>query len=125
MKKIVKTKDAPEAIGPYSQGVIVENLLFTSGQIAICPESNTLIEGDIRVQTRQVLENLKGVIHAAGSDLSSVIKVTVYLTNKKDFKLMNEVYSEYFTSEPPARTTVFVQSLPKDVLVEIDTIVKV
>ncbi len=122
MKKIIKTTKAPEAIGPYSQATVAGNVVFTAGQIAISPETNELIEGDVAAQTRQVLENLKAIIETAGADLSSVLKTTVYLTKPNDFAPMNEIYATYFGSEPPARVTIFVSSLPKSALVEIDAI---
>ncbi len=122
MKKVIKTNSAPEAIGPYSQAIKISGLLFTAGQIAISPEDKKLVELDIKLQTRQVLENLKAVIEAGGSDLTRVVKTTVYLTRPEDFPLMNEVYAEYFNTQPPARTTVFVGNLPKGALIEIDAI---
>lgn len=122
MKKVIKTNSAPEAIGPYSQAIKISGLLFTAGQIAISPEDKKLVELDIKLQTRQVLENLKAVIEAGGSDLTRVVKTTVYLTRPEDFPLMNEVYAEYFNTQPPARTTVFVDNLPKGALIEIDAI---
>lgn len=122
MKKIVKTEKAPEAIGPYSQAVIAENFVFTAGQIAISPETGKVIEGDLAEQTQQVLDNLKAILETAGVSISSVVKTTVYLTKPEDFEPMNEIYAKYFVSEPPARTTVFISSLPKGVLIEIDAI---
>lgn len=124
MKKVINTHKAPKAIAQYSQAIRAENLLFTAGQVAIDPITNTLIDGDVASQTRQVLENLKAVIEAAGSDLSHALKTTVYLTEPGNFTAMNEVYGRYFTSEPPARTTIFVNALPKNALVEIDAIVQ-
>ncbi|MBA7481096.1 2-iminobutanoate/2-iminopropanoate deaminase [subsurface metagenome] len=120
MKKIIKTTNAPAAIGPYSQAVVAGNFVFTAGQIAISPGANKLIHGNVAEQTKQVLENLKAVIKASGTKLSSVVKTTVYLTKAEDFVPMNEVYATYFSNEPPARVTVFVNSLPKGALVEID-----
>jgi len=122
MKKIINTCKAPKAIGPYSQATRTENLLFTAGQIAIDPNTNTFMESDVVSQTRQVLENLKAVIEAAGSNLSHALKTTVYLTEPENFAAMNEVYGQYFNTEPPARTTIFVKALPKNALVEIDVI---
>lgn len=124
MKKIIKTTHAPEAIGPYSQAIATGDFVFTAGQIALSPESNNLIDGGVAEQTKQVLENIKAVIIASGTKLSSVVKTTVYLTKPEDFKPMNEVYATYFTDGPPARATVFVSSLPKAALVEIDAIVR-
>ena len=124
MKKIIKTDKAPKAIGPYSQAVVVEDFVFTAGQIAISPETGDIIKEGVVKQTQQVLENLKAIIDASGSDLSSVVKTTVYLTKPENFVPMNEVYAKYFGDGPPARTTVFVNSLPKGVLIEIDAIAK-
>ncbi len=122
MKKVIKTPDAPEPVGPYSQAIVAGNSVFTAGQIALTPETNTLVKGGVAAQTEQVLKNLKAIIQAAGADLSSVVKTTVYLTKPEDFTPMNEVYKSYFRSNPPARVTVFVSSLPKGALVEIDAI---
>jgi 2-iminobutanoate/2-iminopropanoate deaminase len=124
MKRIIKTDQAPRAIGPYSQAVAAGDFLFTAGQIAIAPDTNELIRNDIREQSRQVLENLKAIIEAAGADLASVVRTTVYLTSSEDFTSMNEVYAGYFKDDPPARTTIFVSALPKGALVEIDAIVR-
>ena len=125
MKKIIDTDRAPKAIGPYSQAVAVDDYIFTAGQIAIIPQTNTLVQGNVTAQTRQVLENLKAVIEAAGATVASVVKTTVYLTKPEDFAVMNDVYAEYFNNEPPARSTVFVTALPKGALVEIDIIAKI
>ncbi len=122
MKKIIETKDAPQAIGPYSQAVTAHTFLFTAGQIALVPGTNALIDGGVAEQTRQVLENLSAIIHAAGTDLASAVKTTVYLTKPDDFTAMNQIYASYFKNQPPARTTVFVASLPKNALVEIDAV---
>lgn len=117
----VETKEAPKAIGPYSQAKVVGDFVFTSGQIAINPKTNELVEGGIEVQTKQVLENLKEVLKAAGSSLDEAIKVTVFLSDMNDFAKMNEVYTEYFKNKP-ARSTVQVARLPKDVKIEIDVV---
>lgn len=117
----IETEKAPKAIGPYSQAKIAGDFIFTSGQIAINPENNELIEGDIEPQTKQVLENLKAVLEAAGSSLDNAVKVTVYLTDMADFTKMNEIYSEYFKNKP-SRSTVQVSRLPKDVKIEIDAV---
>ncbi len=120
IKRIV-TSSAPAAIGPYSQAVSVGGLVYCSGQIALDPKTGALIAGDVKQQTERVLENLKGVLAAAGSDFSRVVKCTVYLKSIGDFTAMNEVYARYFPSEkPPARATVGVSELPKGALVEID-----
>ena len=123
LKQTIKTEKAPKAIGPYSQGIIFENLIFTSGQIGINAEGE-LVGKDIVEQTEQVIKNLKEVLKAGGSGLSSVIKTTVFLKNMSDFSAMNEVYEKYFT-EKPARSTVEVSALPKGALVEIDCIAEI
>lgn len=120
--RIIQTSNAPVAIGPYSQAVVVGDMLFTSGQIPLRADG-TLVEGDIEVQTAQVLSNLKAIIEEAGADLSRVIKTTVFLKNLDDFVAMNGVYAQAFGSHTPARSTVQVAKLPRDVLVEIETIV--
>jgi len=120
--KVIQTPNAPAAIGPYSQAISIGNLLFTSGQIPLRPDG-TLNDGDISVQTNQVLANLKAVIEAAGADLSKVVKTTVFLKNLDDFVAMNTVYGEVFAGHTPARSTVQVAKLPRDVLVEIEAIV--
>jgi 2-iminobutanoate/2-iminopropanoate deaminase len=121
-KEIISTHDGPKAIGPYSQAVKANGLVFVSGQIAIDPVTNTLLSGDVGFQTERVLKNLSGILQAAGSGLDKVVRSTVFLKNMGDFAAMNEVYGRYFTVEPPARSTVEVARLPKDVLVEIDVI---
>lgn len=118
----IQTTEAPAAIGPYAQAVVVGDLLFTSGQIPLRPDG-TLNEGDITVQTTQVLANLKAVIEAAGASLDKVVKTTVFMKNLDDFAAMNKVYGESFGSHTPARSTVQVAKLPRDVLVEIEAIV--
>jgi 2-iminobutanoate/2-iminopropanoate deaminase len=120
--RIIQTSNAPAAIGPSSQAVVVGDMLFTSGQIPLRADG-TLVEGDIEVQTAQVLSNLKAIIEAAGADLSKVIKTTVFLKNLDDFVAMNGIYAQAFGSHTPARSTVQVAKLPRDVLVEIETIV--
>ena len=120
--KIIQTPNAPAAIGPYSQAISVGNLLFTSGQIPLRADG-TLLEGDITAQTTQVLANLKAVIEAAGGSLNQVVKTTVFLKSLDDFVAMNTVYGETFGSHTPARSTVQVAKLPRDVLVEIEAIV--
>jgi len=122
--KIVSTKLAPEAIGPYSQGIISENMIYTSGQIALVPETGELLNGDVEAQTRQVLDNLKAVLEAAGSSLENVVKNTCYLKSINDFAIFNEIYSEYF-SHKPARSCVEVSALPKGSLVEVESIAKI
>ncbi len=120
--KTVETTGAPAAIGPYSQAVITGNLVFCSGQIALDPHSGQVVDGDAAAQTRRVLANLSAVLEAAGSSLSRVVKCTVYLKSMADFAAMNQVYSETFGSNRPARATVEVSRLPRDVAVEIDAI---
>lgn len=122
MRSIVNTEKAPAPIGPYSQAVSWGNLLFTSGQIAIDPVSGNLIVGGVVDQARQVLENLKAVLESAGTTMDSVIKTTIFLKNMDDFVKVNEIYGEYFAQSLPARSTVEVSRLPKDVLVEIECI---
>jgi 2-iminobutanoate/2-iminopropanoate deaminase len=124
MKSVVSTKKAPAAIGPYSQAIKANGFLFTAGQIAMCPSTGDIISGGVAEQTKQVLDNLKAVIEASGASMSAVVKTTVYLTKSEDFTPMNEIYAQFFTSDPPARTTIFVASLPKNVAVEIDAIVQ-
>ena len=118
----VSTTDAPRAIGPYSQGIKAGGFVFVSGQVAIDPATNKLIEGDIRVQTERVLKNVSAILDAAGSSLDQVVKTTVFLKNMEDFVPMNEVYATFFGAEPPARATVEASKLPKDMLVEIEAI---
>lgn len=121
MKEIVHTNDAPAAIGPYSQAIRLNNLVFTSGQIPLRPDGS-LLEGDISAQTKQVLDNVKAVLEAAGSSLDHVIKSTCFLSDMNNFAAMNAVYETYFTSKPPARSTVEVARLPRDVLIEIEVV---
>jgi 2-iminobutanoate/2-iminopropanoate deaminase len=122
MRETVETKNAPTPIGPYSQAVCTQGLIFVSGQIALDPATGTVIEGDIGAQTRQVLKNLGAILDAAGSGLDKVIKTTVFLTNLDHFPQCNQVYGEYLGDVKPARSTVQVARLPKEALVEIDAI---
>ncbi|SRR5581483_8962653 len=122
MKETISTSKAPQALGPYSQAVKAAGFVFLSGQVAIDPATNAVIDGDISRQTERVLENLSAVLQAAGSSLDRAVKVTVFLKNMGDFAAMNAVYSRYFKDKPPARSTVEAARLPKDVLVEIDVI---
>jgi 2-iminobutanoate/2-iminopropanoate deaminase len=122
MKQPISTDRGPKAIGPYSQAVKANGFLFISGQVAIDPKTNQLVEGDIRAQTERVLENLKGIAEAAGTSLDRVVKTTVFLKDMGEFAAMNEVYARYFPKDPPARATVEVARLPRDVRVEIDLI---
>src|SRR5262252_3261275 len=118
----VSTTDAPSAIGPYSQAIASGNLVFCSGQVALEPASGALVEGDVRAQTRRALENLSGVLNAAGSSLAQVVKTTVFLVAMSDFAAMNAVYAEFFPGDPPARSTIAVAELPKGARVEIEAI---
>ena len=122
MKEAVHTDRAPNPIGPYSQGIRANGFIFLSGQVALDPKSGELISGDVRQQTERTLENLKGVLEAAGANLNHVVKVTIFLKNMGDFAGMNEIYARYFPKLPPARSTVEVARLPKDALVEIELI---
>lgn len=119
--KIIATCNAPSAIGPYSQAVAFENLIFTSGQIALLPDGSFL-EGDVSTQAAQVLKNLQAVLQEAGSSLSRVVKTTIFLTNMDDFQSVNAIYAEAFKEHKPARSTVAVKSLPRNALVEIEAI---
>jgi 2-iminobutanoate/2-iminopropanoate deaminase len=118
----VATDRGPKAIGPYSQAVRANGFVFLSGQIPLDPKTQQVVEGDVAAQTERVLQNLKGVVEAAGSSLQHVVKTTVFLADMNDFAAMNEVYGRYFTAHPPARSTVQVSRLPRDVRVEIDLI---
>jgi len=122
MKEVVATDAAPKAIGPYSPAIRANGLVFCSGQIALDPATNQLIQGDVTAQTDRVLKNLTAVLQQAGSSLDKAVKTTVFLKSMGDFAAMNETYGKYFTSNPPARSTVEAARLPKDVLVEIDVI---
>ena len=124
-KEFVYSKNAPQPIGPYSQAIKLNNLIYSSGQIALNPQTGQIVDGDIKAQTKQTLENIKAILKAGGSDISKVIKVTVYLKNIGDFTGMNEVYSEYFGESKPARSTIEAARLPKDSLIEIDVIAEV
>lgn len=119
--KIVSTTNAPAAIGPYSQAIVVNDMVFTSGQIALMPDG-TFLEGDVEAQATQVLENLKAVLKEAGSGLKKVVKTTIFLANMDDFAKVNEVYGAFFKEHKPARSTVAVKTLPKNALVEIEAI---
>jgi 2-iminobutanoate/2-iminopropanoate deaminase len=122
MREVVSTKDAPQAIGPYSQAVKADGFVFVSGQVAIDPATQKVIDGDVAAQTDRVLRNLSAILEAAGTELGKVVRSTVFLKSMNDFGAMNQVYGKYFSSVPPARSTVEVARLPKDVLVEIDAI---
>jgi 2-iminobutanoate/2-iminopropanoate deaminase len=118
----IATDRGPKAIGPYSQAIRANGFVFLSGQIPLDPNTQQVVEGDAAIQTERVLENLKGVVEAAGSNLQRVVKTTVFLADMNDFAAMNEVYARYFATHPPARSTVQVSRLPKDVRIEIDLI---
>jgi len=121
-KEVISTEGAPKAIGPYSQAIRAGGLLFTSGQVAIDPATQQVVAGDVSAQTDRVLKNVSAILQASGSSLDQVVRCTVFLKNMGDFGAMNEVYGKYFNQAPPARSTVEVARLPKDVLVEIDAI---
>jgi 2-iminobutanoate/2-iminopropanoate deaminase len=123
MKEVIATDRGPKAIGPYSQAIQANGLIFTAGQIPFDPVTGLIIEGDVALQTARVLENLKAIVEAAGSSLDKAVKATVYLKDMNDFAAMNEVYGRYLQKNPPARSTVEVSRLPRDVRVEIDLIV--
>ena len=121
-KEIVKTIEAPAAIGPYSQAIKAGGMVFLSGQIPLDPKSGEMVAGDIQTQARQVLGNIKAVLSAAGSSLERVVKTTVFLTSMDDFPKINDVYGEFFSAAPPARSTVEVRRLPRGAAVEIEAI---
>ena len=121
-KKIIHTEKAPEAIGPYSQAVCTEKMVYTAGQIGLDPATMEIVSGGVEAETRQVLNNLKQVLEAANSGLSYVVKTTVFLRDMADFPKMNAIYAEFFPEKPPARSTVAVKTLPKNVAVEIEAI---
>ena len=122
MKEVIKTNDAPQAIGPYSQAIKANGFVFISGQIAIDPATGELVEGDVGKQADRVLQNLRAILQAAGSSMEQVVRTTVFLKNISDFAAMNQVYATFFTTQQPARSTVEVAQLPRNVLVEIDVI---
>ncbi|MBQ8713896.1 MAG: RidA family protein [Prevotella sp.] len=120
--KTINTKNAPAAIGPYSQAIQVGNLVYTSGQIPIDPHTGSFVEGGIQEQTRQSLCNVKAILEEAGTDMSRVVKTTVFLADMADFTAMNDVYAEFFTQPYPARSAVAVKTLPKGAMVEIEVV---
>ena len=122
MRKIVATDKAPAAIGPYAQANIIGDLVITSGQIPIDPATGNVVEGDIEAQTKQVFENLKAVLEAAGSGLDKIVKTTCFMDNMNDFAKMNEVYASFFSGDYPSRSAVEVAKLPKGALIEIEAI---
>ncbi len=121
-RTVIKTSDAPQAIGSYSQAVEAGGFVFVSGQIPIDPKTNSILPGDIKLQTGQIMKNATAILIAAGSTMSQVVRTTIYLKSMSDFSSVNEVYGSYFPTDPPARVTVEVSRLPKDVGVEIDFI---
>lgn len=121
-RKIIQTDKAPKAIGPYSQAIRTDAMVFTAGQIGLDPAAMELVPGGVEEQTRQALTNLRSVLEAAGSSLAHVVKTTVFLQNMDDFPKMNAIYAEYFGENPPARSTVAVAALPKGALVEIEAV---
>ena len=122
MKSAINTKNAPAAIGPYSQAITFQNLIFVSGQIPLDPKTMTVVSEDIKTQTKQVLENLEAILKAADSSFSKVLKTTIYIKDMNDFDKINTIYSSFFKTETPARATIEVSRLPKDVKIEIDAI---
>ncbi len=125
MRKIISTPDAPAAIGPYSQAVVYGGLLYCSGQIPLDPKTGEFVGTTVDVQAEQVMKNLEAILKAAGSDFSKVIKCSIFLADMADFATVNAIYAKYFVSEPPARETVAVKTLPKNALVEISCIAAV
>ncbi len=121
-KEVISTTDAPQAIGPYSQGIRAGSFVFVSGQIPLDPHTGDIVPGDIRAQTRRALENLRGVLEAAGSSLEKVVKTTIFLASMEDYGAVNEVYAEFFGDSRPARSTIEAAMLPKGVAVEIEAI---
>ncbi|MBI4454570.1 MAG: RidA family protein [Acidobacteria bacterium] len=121
-RKVISTSQAPQPLGPYSQAVVVDSMIFVSGQIPLDPQTGQLVEGGIAEQTHRVLRNLKAILDAAGSSLDKAVKTTIYLKDLNHFQEMNGVYAEYFKKDPPARAAVEVARLPRDVLIEMDLI---
>jgi len=121
-REVISTANAPAAVGPYSQGIKAEGLIFTAGQLGLDPTTGKFVEGDVAAQARQALKNLKAILEEAGSSLEKVIKATVFLQDMNDFARVNEVYGEFFTSNPPARSAVQVAALPLGGLVEIEAV---
>lgn len=122
MKKAILTKDAPAPIGPYSQAISLGPLLFCSGQVAINPATNEVVPGDVKIQAEQVMKNIEAVLKAGDCSFDNVVKTTIFLTDMKDFAVVNEIYGRYFKNIPPARSTVAVSGLPKGVQVEIEVL---
>ena len=122
MRRVIASSKAPAAVGPYSQGIQVGELLFISGQLPLDPSTGMMVSDDVAAQTRQVLENIKAIVEEAGSTLADVVKVPIYLIDLEHFGLVNEIYAQYFTADPPARVCVEVSRLPRDAAVEMDAI---
>lgn len=121
-RRIVRTEHAPQAIGPYSQAVVCSGFVYVAGQLALDPRTGQLVPGDVRIQTKRVMENIKAILEGAGSSLARVVKTTVFLRDLNDFGAMNEIYGSYFQEDPPARSTVQVAKLPRDGVVEIEVV---
>lgn len=121
-KRIVRTEQAPQAIGPYSQAVVGGGFVYVAGQLALDPRTGQLVPGDVRIQTKRVMENIKAILEGAGTSLSNVVKTTVFLRDMNDFGAMNEIYGSYFQEDPPARSTFQVAKLPRDGSVEIEVV---
>ncbi len=121
-KRIVRTDQAPQAIGPYSQAVVAGGFVYVAGQLALDPHTGQLVPGDIRIQTKRVMDNVKAILEGAGSSLANVVKTTIFLRDLNDFGAMNEIYGSYFQEDPPARSTVQVAKLPRDGAVEIEVV---
>ncbi|HEV2440212.1 MAG TPA: RidA family protein [bacterium] len=121
-KRIVRTEEAPQAIGPYSQAVVAGGFVYVAGQLALDPGTGQLVPGDVRIQTKRVMENIKAILGSAGSSLANVVKTTVFLRDMNDFGAMNEIYGSYFQEDPPARSTFQVAKLPRDGAVEIEVV---
>lgn len=121
-KRIVRTEQAPQAIGPYSQAVVGGGFVYVAGQLALDPRTGQLVPGDVRIQTKRVMENIKAILEGAGSSLDRVVKTTVFLRDLNDFGAMNEIYGSYFQEDPPARSTFQVAKLPRDGVVEIEAV---
>ena len=122
MKKIVSTKDAPAAVGPYSQAIRAGSMLFCAGQIPLDPQSGQIVAGDVGAQTKRVMENISAVLRAENLNFSHVVKTTIFLTDMADFQTVNEIYGSYFNENPPARSTVAVSALPKGAQVEVEVL---
>lgn len=121
-KQVIKTDNAPAAVGAYSQGIIANGFVYTAGQVPLVPETKKMVEGGIKEQTRQSLENVKGVLEAAGSSMANVVKTTVFLADINDFADFNAVYSEYFPENPPARSAIQAGALPLGAMIEIEAV---